>query len=98
MSRPMALALTGCLIVLIAYIVVTSASLVRELNSTNTAATASVENFAGSTLQVSQPAPNESSKVEIREAQVRSSRRHKLKALNHHQKPRIKQEPIILYL
>jgi hypothetical protein len=94
MNRPMAVALTACLIVLVAYIAVTSASLVRELNSSNAPPAAS-ERIAGAPLQVSQPAANDN-RAEIREA--RSSRRHKFKAVNHHSKPRIKQEPVTLFL
>jgi len=95
MNRPMAVALTACLIVLVAYIAVTSASLVRELNSSNTPAAAPSETVAGAPLQVSQPATSDN-KVEIREA--RSSRRHKFKAATHHGKPRMKQEPVTLFL
>jgi hypothetical protein len=97
MNRPTAFALTGCLIVLVAYIVVTSASLVRELNSSNATAATPPEKIAGAALQVSQPAPNDN-RVDIPEAQPRSARRHRFKAVNHHGKPRIKQEPVTLYL
>ena len=95
MNRPMAVALTACLIVLVAYIAVTSASLVRELNSSNTSAATPSDRITGTALPVSQPATNEN-KVEIREA--RSSRRHKFKPVNHHGKPRMKQEPVTLFL
>ena len=97
MNRPTAVALTGCLIVLVTYIVVTSASLVRELNSSNTAGAATAEQIAGPPLQVSEPVNNDN-RVELREAQVRSPRKHKIRAVNHHVKPRIKQEPTTLFL
>jgi hypothetical protein len=96
MNRPTAVGLTGCLIVLVAYIVVTSASLIRELNSTTMSAAAQTETIIGAPLQTSIPATNDN-KVEIREAQARS-RRHKFRAVSHHGKPRIKQEPITLFL
>ena len=96
MNRSTAVLLTACLIVLVAYIVVTSASLVRELNSSATSAASTTERLSGAPLPVSQPATNDN-RDESREAQARS-RRHKLRALNHHGKPRMKQEPVTLFL
>jgi hypothetical protein len=92
MNRPTAVALTTCLIVLVAYIAVTSASLVRELNSP----VAPVESIGGAPLAVTD-ATNDN-KVEIREAQTRSSKRHRFKTVSHHAKPRPKQEPVTLFL
>ena len=96
MKSSTAVVLTACLIVLVAYIVVTSASLVRELNSSATSAANTTVGLSGAALPVSQPAANDN-REENREAQARA-RRHKLKTLNHHSKTRIKQEPITLYL
>jgi hypothetical protein len=96
MNRPTAVALTGCLIVLVAYIVVTSASLLRELNSTSTSFAAPAGAVAAAPVQAAGPATSDN-KAEIREAQVRS-RRHKFKAVSHHLRPRIKQEPVTLFL
>jgi len=96
MNRPTAVALTGCLVVLAAYIVITSVSLVRELNSTNTPFGAPIETVTGAPLQAAAPSTN-GSKTEIKDAQARS-RRHKFRPVSHHAKPRIKQEPITLFL
>lgn len=97
MNRPTAVALTGCLIVLVAYIVVTSASLIRELNSTNTSVAAAAEASSGAPLAEAAPATANDNKPEIREAQARS-RRHKFRPVSHHGRPRVKQEPITLFL
>jgi hypothetical protein len=96
MNRSTAVALTGCLIVLVAYIAVTSASLVRELNSSSMPAATPAES-AGAPLQASESATNDN-RVELREAQARSPRRHKFRAVSHHGKTRIKQEPVTLFL
>jgi hypothetical protein len=96
MKRSTAVLLTACLIVLVAYIVVTSASLVRELNSSATSAANTTERLSGAPMPVSEPATGDN-RDESREAQARS-RRHKLRTLNHHGKTRIKQEPITLFL
>jgi hypothetical protein len=96
MNRATAVLLTAGLIALVAYIVVTSASLVRELNSSTTSAATSTERLSGAPLPVSQPAANDN-REESREAQARS-RKHKLRTLNHRGRTRIKQEPITLFL
>ena len=97
MNRPTAVALTGCLIVLVAYIAVTSASLVRELNSSSMHAATPAEKSDGAPLQGLELGTNDN-RVEMREAQARSPRRHKFRAISHHGKSRIKQEPVTLFL
>jgi len=96
MNRSTAVLLTAGLVVLVAYIVVTSASLVRELNSSATSAANTTEKLSGAPLPVSQATSNDN-RDESREAQARS-RRHRLRTLNHRVKTRIKQEPITLFL
>jgi|ERR1700733_556328 hypothetical protein len=97
MNKPTAAALIGCLIVLIVYVAITSATLVRDIDATEAAESYPADTIAQTpVLQPTTDTGLNGKKAELADIQAKSF--HKRRDRITHRASKIKKEPITLLL
>jgi hypothetical protein len=98
MNKPTAAALIGCLIVLIVYVAITSATLVRDIDATNSSESVPTETVPQTPpLRAAKDVGTAEKKLEIGDMQAKAFHHHRDHAASKSLKNKLKQ-PITLLL
>lgn len=98
MNKPTAAALIGCLIVLVVYVAITSATLVRDIDATNSSESVPTEIFASAPpLRAAKDVGAADKKLDIGDIQTKGFHHHRDHVSTKNLKNKVKQ-PVALLL